>query len=277
MAALFGVLILTTSCNDEWKEEQYTQYISFKAPLDTEGNSVGVTTVHVPYTRIDESGNPRYGATGVSSYELPVIVSGSTHNNRNLTVHIAHDPDTLDILNYERFNYRKELYYNDMNTYATYSPTLDIRKGDDITLFHIGLDFRGIDLAEKWVLPLTIEDKDANGNSYGYERNPRKNYAKAMLRILPYTDYSGQYIATNLKFFNLVSGKNLEMGPLVIIELKRDGLCYSPVLEMLRQLHIHPHGFSKYCMGSALTNPALPVNRFKPKLRDVDRILRYSL
>jgi len=80
-------------------------------------------------------------------------------------------------------------------------------------------------------------------------------------------------IDTNLKFFNLVSGKSLEMGPLVIVELKRDGLCYSPVLEMLRQLRIHPHGFSKYCMGSALTNPALPINRFKPKLIDVEKIL----
>ena len=80
-------------------------------------------------------------------------------------------------------------------------------------------------------------------------------------------------IDTNLRFFNLVSGKNLEMGPLVIIELKRDGLCYSPVLEMLRQLRIQPHGFSKYCMGSALTNPNLPVNRFKPKLIDIRKIL----
>jgi hypothetical protein len=80
-------------------------------------------------------------------------------------------------------------------------------------------------------------------------------------------------IDTGLKFFNLVSGKNLEMGPLVIIELKRDGLCYSPILEMLRQLRIHPHGFSKYCMGSALTNSQLPVNRFKPKLIDVRKIL----
>ena len=201
MGLLLLCIPLLTSCNNEWEDEQYEQYVSFKAPLDTEGSSVGVTTIHVPYTRIDESGNPRYGAAGVSSYELPVIVSGSTHNNRNLTVHIAHDPDTLDILNYERFNYRKELYYNDMNAYATYEPTLEIRKGDDITLFHIGLDFRGIDLADKWVLPLTIEDKDASGNSYGYERNPRKNYAKAMLRILPYTDYSGQYIDTNLKFY----------------------------------------------------------------------------
>ena len=80
-------------------------------------------------------------------------------------------------------------------------------------------------------------------------------------------------IDTNLCFHNLVSGQDLEMGPLVIIELKRDGLCPSPVLEMLRQLRIHPHGFSKYCMGSALTNPQLPVNRFKPKLIDVRKIL----
>ena len=80
-------------------------------------------------------------------------------------------------------------------------------------------------------------------------------------------------IDTNLQFFNLISGQNRNMGSLVIIELKRDGLCYSPVLEMLRQLRIHPHGFSKYCMGSALTNPQLPVNRFKPKLIDVAKIL----
>jgi hypothetical protein len=63
------------------------------------------------------------------------------------------------------------------------------------------------------------------------------------------------------------------MGPLVIIELKRDGLVFSPVLEMLRQLRIHPHGFSKYCMGAALTNEQLPINRFKKQLRDVEKIL----
>ena len=77
-----------------------------------------------------------------------------------------------------------------------------------------------------------------------------------------------------LRFNNLVSGQQRDMGDLVIIELKRDGLCYSPVLNMLLQLRIMPHGFSKYCMGSAMTNPQLPVNRFKPKLRDVERILR---
>ena len=80
-------------------------------------------------------------------------------------------------------------------------------------------------------------------------------------------------IDTNLAFHNLVSGEEREMNPLVVIELKRDGLCYSPVLEMLRQLRIQPHGFSKYCMGSALTNAQLPVNRFKLKLIEINKIL----
>ena len=63
------------------------------------------------------------------------------------------------------------------------------------------------------------------------------------------------------------------MGALVVIEVKRDGLCPSPMLGILHQLRIQPHGFSKYCMGSALTNPALRINRFKPKLHDVERLL----
>lgn len=80
-------------------------------------------------------------------------------------------------------------------------------------------------------------------------------------------------IDSQLRFHNTVSLQDKDMGRLVIIELKRDGLVYSPVLEMLRQLRIHPHGFSKYCMGSALTNPALPVNRFKTKLIEIKKII----
>ena len=80
-------------------------------------------------------------------------------------------------------------------------------------------------------------------------------------------------IDTNLQFHNLVTGTDRHMGPLVIVELTRDGLCFSPVLEMLRTLRIFPHGFSKYCMGSALTNDGLLVNRFKVKLIEVRKVL----
>ena len=80
-------------------------------------------------------------------------------------------------------------------------------------------------------------------------------------------------IDSALRFHNIVNGVDKDMGRLVIIELKRDGMVYSPVLEMLRQLRIHPHGFSKYCMGSALTNPELSVNRFKCKLIEINKIV----
>ena len=78
-------------------------------------------------------------------------------------------------------------------------------------------------------------------------------------------------IDTHLCFRNLLTGCSRELPNLAVIELKRDGLSCSPVLEMLRLLRIHPHGFSKYCIGSALTNGDLRVNRFKPKLREIGR------
>ena len=81
-------------------------------------------------------------------------------------------------------------------------------------------------------------------------------------------------IDTALKFHNLLNDEDMDMGPLVVIELKRDGLVYSPILNMLRQLRIQPHGFSKYCMGSALTGEDhLPVNRFKCKLIEINKLV----
>ena len=80
-------------------------------------------------------------------------------------------------------------------------------------------------------------------------------------------------IDSGLHFNNMVSGIEKDMGNLVIVELKRDGNVYITELEMLRQLHLHPHGFSKYCMGSALTNPELSVNRFKRKLIEINKII----
>lgn len=81
-------------------------------------------------------------------------------------------------------------------------------------------------------------------------------------------------IDTALKFHNLMNDNSKDMGPLVVIELKRDGLVYSPILQMLRRLRIQPHGFSKYCMGSALTGTDyLPVNRFKSKLIEVNKLV----
>ena len=68
------------------------------------------------------------------------------------------------------------------------------------------------------------------------------------------------------------TGKEANVGPLVIIELKRDGNVYSPVLDIIRQLRIKPSGFSKYCIGSIMTNHDLKQNLFKQKLVKLRKI-----
>lgn len=80
-------------------------------------------------------------------------------------------------------------------------------------------------------------------------------------------------IDTNLRFHHIVTGNLRCMDDIVIIELKRDGFCPSPILPKLLELRIHPHGFSKYCIGSALTNESLRRNRIKPRLRSIEKIL----
>ena len=79
-------------------------------------------------------------------------------------------------------------------------------------------------------------------------------------------------IDTNLRFHNFTTNTVCALDGLVIIELKRDGLTYSPILELLRQLRIQPSGFSKYCMGMALTDNNLRKNNFKPRLRMINKM-----
>ena len=82
-------------------------------------------------------------------------------------------------------------------------------------------------------------------------------------------------IDIGLSFHNEVSGKDLAMDNLVIIEVKRDGNTYSPILEILRKLRIHPSGFSKYCIGTALTADGIKRNRFNIRLRKINKITNH--
>lgn len=83
-------------------------------------------------------------------------------------------------------------------------------------------------------------------------------------------------IDTNLRFRNLQTGEEKDLCGLVVIELKRDGAMHSPVLDMLRGLRIKPMGFSKYCMGMAMTNGSIKRNLFIPRLRRIAKIMDYS-
>lgn len=83
-------------------------------------------------------------------------------------------------------------------------------------------------------------------------------------------------IDTHLHFHNLTSHTDCSLDGLVIIELKRDGRVASPISAILNRLRIKPSGFSKYCMGMALTNQALPRNRFKPRIHMIGKLIGHA-
>lgn len=76
----------------------------------------------------------------------------------------------------------------------------------------------------------------------------------------------------DLRFHNLVTDECDKFNRVVIIELKRDGNVPSPALEIIRKLRIRRSGFSKYCIGTALTHSKLKKNNFKDRLRFVSKI-----
>lgn len=80
-------------------------------------------------------------------------------------------------------------------------------------------------------------------------------------------------IDMNLLWKNVITNESETFSDLVIIELKRDGNMPSPMTGIMLNLRIHPHKISKYCIGTALTTPGLKKNRFKKKIRSIEKML----
>lgn len=181
------ILVATTlcsSCNNEWEAEQYVPYISFKAPVNVD---TGVTAIYV-----------RYKEDGKVTYRLPIIVSGSNTNQKDMDIHVAVDLDTLETLNRERFSTRKELWYEALKENKFEFPEIvHIPAGSNVALLDIDFKLNDLNMVNKWVLPLTIVDNI----SYGYQSHPRKNYAKALLKVIPFNDYSGSYSTTTMEVY----------------------------------------------------------------------------
>ena len=79
-------------------------------------------------------------------------------------------------------------------------------------------------------------------------------------------------IDCNLRFENLKNNSSATMSPLVIMELKQDGRAQSLLKEVLFDMRIRPFKVSKYCIGTAMTNPLVKQNRFKKKLRRIEKM-----
>lgn len=173
---------LFSACNDEWKDELYTQMVSFKARL----NSEGVSPVYL-----------RYNKTGEVVYDLPVIVSGSQLNHEDLHVRIGVDNDTLNVFNKQKYQHRTDLYFKQLpeQFFTLDDPTCFIPRGSSTENFKIRFKFENLDLVERYVLPLTIIDDPT------YISNERKGWRKALLQINPFNDYSGKYSSTSMNIY----------------------------------------------------------------------------
>ncbi len=79
-------------------------------------------------------------------------------------------------------------------------------------------------------------------------------------------------IDTGLSFENLATGRSCSLPELMIIELKQDGMMPSEMKAILLEMRIKPVSISKYCLGTVLTNSSTKQNRFKKKLRYIEKI-----
>jgi len=77
----------------------------------------------------------------------------------------------------------------------------------------------------------------------------------------------------NLRFMAPGRTQMLELPGISIAEIKREGNLVSSLFNaVMRENRIYPMRFSKYCMGVAMLNPEIPQNRFKTKIRKLEKI-----
>ncbi len=94
-------------------------------------------------------------------------------------------------------------------------------------------------------------------------------------RITLVSKYSAERVTidVDLTFKDIESEQKKEMPGICIIEVKRDlSSQHSDIIKALRKARLQPSGFSKYCMGTAMTNNEVKTNLFKKTLRDVNKI-----
>ena len=78
---------------------------------------------------------------------------------------------------------------------------------------------------------------------------------------------------TNMRFHNMATGRDGDLADAVIIELKQDGRLPSSMLDILTNRRVKPYRISKYTIGTVLTDPDAKDNRFKEKIRYVEKII----
>lgn len=84
-------------------------------------------------------------------------------------------------------------------------------------------------------------------------------------------------IDSSLGFNNFRTGLEASLRNGVVIELKQDGRAGSTMKRILLDHRVKPIRVSKYCVGITLTSPGLKTNRFKLKIRKIEKQIKTKL
>ncbi|GHT76635.1 VTC domain-containing protein [Bacteroidia bacterium] len=83
-------------------------------------------------------------------------------------------------------------------------------------------------------------------------------------------------IDLNLSFRNYKTGEEQMLENVMILELKQEGGGHSHFRDALNHLRIKQLSFSKYCIGTVLTNANVKANRFKRKCSLINKLIQQN-
>ncbi len=134
------------------------------------------------------------------------------------------------------------------------------------------------------ILPVDFRDFRGNEAACNFIYN-RADYSLARLSPHVRTSFERITLVNNrhterltidmgLAFENIRTGNRTTLPGVIIVELKQDGREYSEMCDILQRLRVMPQKISKYCTGTVLTHPGVKANRFKEKLRYIEKLIQ---
>lgn len=108
-----------------------------------------------------------------------------------------------------------------------------------------------------------------------YELENLKPQLQSVFHRITLVDYNETERVTldiELNFRKIGVNTYVPMDRIVIVEIKQDGAASSSFRKLLDEASVSPNSISKYCLGMMLTNPGLKYNRFKEKIRLINKI-----
>lgn len=103
------------------------------------------------------------------------------------------------------------------------------------------------------------------------EIHPSLRISFSRITLVNLTSPERVTLDSNLKFE--YDGKSCELPSIVIAETKQERTAKSPFVTQMKNLKIRTGSLSKYCMGISLLIPEIKNNDFKPKIKQLKKLI----